>query len=692
MPNRLQSETSPYLLQHKDNPVDWYPWGDEAFSAARELDRPILLSVGYSSCHWCHVMEHESFSNQETAQLMNSIFINVKVDREERPDVDSIYMSAVQTMTGQGGWPMTVVLTPEGRPFFAGTYFPPVDRAGMPGFRRLISIIAEAYQNRRDEVEQTALDIEKLIKERLERGRLEDTELNVGSLKQADTAILAEWDMKEGSLRGSPKFIQPTILEYLLTRWYRDGRDDLLQAATLTLRKAACGAINDQLGGGFARYATDSLWRVPHFEKMLYDNAQLAKLYCQVWQINAEPLFRSVTKTTIDYVLRELSCRDAVFYSAQDADSEGVEGKYYAWGYDEFRDIAGKKDSALACSYWDVTPEGNFDSANTLYIDKSIEQLASEFRMSQSDVQDTLHGVRRKLLKERSKRVPPQTDDKIIVAWNALMIDTLSYCGRVFNSTAWVNRAITAAQFILEKMVDPKTGRLARIWSERSEKASVNGFLTDYALLINSLLSVYQSQFNGHFLRIAKTLSDCMIELFWDATEERFYDSAETSSERVLTIPRSRDVFDNVMPSGGAAAISSLVRLNSYVNSMDYQTIIQKGFNSVAHYIIEAPLSVSSWLTALDLELNGMEQLVISMDSDQHDVSKIDLFLAIARRGFAPDRVTGLTDRVREDNLEWNLFETKPMLNNEPTAYLCRNFSCQTPTSDPKELERILNS
>ncbi|MFO7712395.1 MAG: thioredoxin domain-containing protein, partial [Dehalococcoidia bacterium] len=466
-PNRLAGETSPYLRQHAHNPVDWYPWCDEALSRARAEDKPILLSIGYSACHWCHVMAHESFEDHDTALLMNEGFINIKVDREERPDVDAIYMDAVQAMTGSGGWPLTVFLTPEGKPFYGGTYFPPEDRHGMPGFRRVLRSVADFYRRNRGEVEHSARLMVAALEER-SGVPVETRPLHVDVLHEAFAALRADLDAANGGFGAAPKFPQPLILEYLLRYHHRTGNEEALDMATLALEKMAAGGIYDQIGGGFHRYATDAGWLVPHFEKMLYDNALLSRVYLHAYLVTRRPLFRRIVEETIDYVLREVTDPEGGFYSAQDADSEGLEGKYYVWTLDEVKTVLGEEQASVVEDYYGISAKGNFGGSNILHVPGDIAVEAPDVVR--------LAGVA--LLKERETRVHPGRDDKVLTSWNALMLASLAEAASVLERDDYLAAAVANGSFILEKMM--LDGYLKHTYKDG--EAKIEGFLDDYAL------------------------------------------------------------------------------------------------------------------------------------------------------------------------------------------------------------------
>ena len=511
--NRLKDETSPYLLQHADNPVDWHPWGEEAFRLAREQDKPVLLSIGYSACHWCHVMAHESFEDDATAEMMNALFVNVKVDREERPDVDDIYMGAVQAIAGQGGWPMTVFLLPDGRPFYGGTYYPKVQRYGMPSFTQLMGAVHDAYRKQRENLEKQADNLHEALKrDVLAIGRADDSGLTGDMLDEAARILLASVDRENGGFGAQPKFPNPISLEFLLRHHARTGDEEALNLATFTLRQMAHGGIYDQIGGGFARYSVDAHWLVPHFEKMLYDNAQLSRLYLHAWQITGDDFFKSIAVDIYDYILREMTASSGGFYSATDADSEGEEGKFFVWSIEEaaaaLEPIGEQVPRALeiVIEAFGMTPQGNFEGANILYLPRPLDETALVLGMSLDDLSSALEKIKRQLYDVRAERVPPGLDDKILTSWNGLMLASLAEAARVLKRDDYLAASRKAGEFLLNQMVDEK-GRLYR--THKDGRSKLNGYLEDYANLIDALLELYQSTFEGRLVRGGAEAGGC---------------------------------------------------------------------------------------------------------------------------------------------------------------------------------------
>ena len=500
MPNRLINETSPYLQQHAHNPVDWYPWGEEALSRAEREDKPILLSIGYSACHWCHVMERECFENEEIARIMNENFVNIKVDREERPDLDAIYMDAVQAITGSGGWPLTVFLTPQLKPFYGGTYFPPEDRGGLPGFPRVLQTVAQAYRTRKGEVESAAAQIIAYLNRSVEKSR-EIEPLTEKMPGIAYTAIRASFDAQNGGFGSAPKFPQPMLLEFLLRQCCRTGDPLCILMVEHTLGRMAKGGIYDQIGGGFHRYSVDARWLVPHFEKMLYDNALLSRIYLHTYQATDKQIYRRIVEETLDYVLREMTDKDGGFYSSQDADSEGVEGKFYVWTPDEIMEALGKDEGELVTRYFGVTREGNFEGSNILSQVVETKALASELGIAPEELEARVARAKARLLELRAHRVPPHRDEKILADWNGLMLASMAEAASVLERDDYLKAAIANASFLIKALYDGETLK----HSYKKEKGKVNGYLSDYALLCEGLLSLYQAGFQERWLSMLKS-------------------------------------------------------------------------------------------------------------------------------------------------------------------------------------------
>ena len=684
--NRLADETSPYLLQHKDNPVDWYPWGDAAFAAAKLLDRPILLSIGYSACHWCHVMAHESFENETIAATMNSRFVNVKVDREELPDVDSIYMTAVQAMTGSGGWPLTVFITPDGQPFFCGTYFPPEDRHNMAGFPRILSAISDAYATKRDELLSNSKKVVDTIRAQ-STPKKHDGAIDESLIFGSFTSIVGNADTENGGSMGAPKFPQPMVYELLLRYWKRTGSRQVLHIVTLTLEKMARGGIYDQLGGGFARYSVDDKWLVPHFEKMLYDNAQLVSLYLHAYQVTKKPLFGRIVEETLEYVAREMTHPAGGFFSASDADSEGVEGKFFVWTPAEIDDaLSNSEDAELAKTFWGVTDEGNFEESNILYIPVALEEFVADSGRDSAEFLADISRIRQTLLSERSKRVPPGIDDKVLTSWNALMLKAFAEAGAVFQNARWIAIAENNARLLLDKVRDSE-GRLLHTWKATSDsegEARILGYLDDHANLIGALLTLYEATFDHSYIDEAQALAEQMIERFWDPDWEVFYD---TSHEHSKLLVRPRDVLDNALPSGGASAAMALLRLGVFTGVSDYAAKAEASMKSLLPHLEQSPAAVTSWLSAVDF-LTANRQEVIVIGDLQNPV--VHDMLRETRGRFSPNTVFGGAHNEPGEDEKSPLLMDRKLINGKATAYVCENYACKLPVTTAAELAELL--
>jgi uncharacterized protein len=679
MPNRLANETSPYLLQHKDNPVDWYPWGEEAFAEARTRNRPILLSIGYSACHWCHVMEHESFENPSIAALMNDNFVNIKVDREERPDIDAIYMQAVQSMTGQGGWPMTVFLTPDGRPFFGGTYFPPEDRHGLPGFPRLLTSLADVYRNNPGDIENAANQITSQLTA-MSNLRAGANLLTEETLHKAFQGLASSHDATNGGFGGAPKFPQPMALDFLLRYHHGSKRPSALEIVERSLQAMARGGVYDQVGGGFHRYATDAVWLVPHFEKMLYDNALLARLYVDGWRVTGNAFYRQVAEETLDYVLREMTHADGGFYSTQDADSEGEEGKFFVWTPDEIAEVLGE-DAGLILRFYGVTAEGNFEGKNILHVTATPEEFAAREGIDAGQFREMLQAARGKLYDARERRVHPGRDEKVLTSWNGMMMRAFAEAGIAFADGRYTLAASKNADFLLGAM--RPEGRLLRSWKEGVAK--LKGYLEDYALLVDGLLAVYAATFDAKYLRSAIELADEMMSLFWDESVEGFYD---TGSDHEALIARPRDFFDNATPSGTAAATDVLLRLAVLTGDTERERRAVAVLRAMQPLIERAPTGFGRLLAALDFHLSRPKEVAIVW---QDGVESAGALREAAFHGYRPHMVVA-GGRSGESTELTPLLEDRPTMAGRPTAYVCERFVCQAPTTEPEELRAQLDS
>ena len=579
--NRLADETSPYLLQHAHNPVDWFPWGEEAFQKARDEDKPVLLSIGYSACHWCHVMAHESFEDEKTAELMNEHFVNIKVDMEERPDVDKIYMNFVQLTTGSGGWPLTAFLTPDQRPFFGGTYFPPTPRFNMPSFEQILTSVSEAYRERRDEVLHSANDIVGEIR-RIGIAEAGSEAVSTELLDHAYQSFVHTFDMANGGFGGAPKFPAPMALEFLLRYHKRTGDQNALDMVIKTCNKMALGGIFDQLGGGFHRYTVDAIWLTPHFEKMLYDNAQLARVYLHLYQVTGDEFYREIVERTLDYVVKEMLDEDGGFYSAQDADSEGVEGKFFVWKPDEIVELLGEEDGRIFNFYYDVSDEGNFEGKNILNIRNTLAETAKALNVSEKDVRQSLERSRDIVFEDREKRIRPFRDEKVLTAWNGLMLAAFADAGAVLGRDDYIEVAETNADFLLNELT--ANGRLLRTWKDGTAK--LNAYLEDYANLSDGLFELFRVTGESRYLKESRRLAEEMVAGFWDEEGGGFFFTSNTHEELLI---RSKDYNDNATPSGNNAAFDVLLKLSKIFGEESFSRFATSGLRLVASQIRRYP-------------------------------------------------------------------------------------------------------
>jgi uncharacterized protein len=652
MANRLAQETSPYLLQHKDNPVDWYAWGEEALDRSRAEDRPILLSIGYSACHWCHVMERESFEDEETARLMNERFVCIKLDREERPDLDAIYMEACQAMTGSGGWPLNVFLTPEHVPFYAGTYFPPQPHMGMPSWRQVIEAVARAWQEKKDDIRAGGAG----IAERLRGGALlaPSTEpMKSSDLDAAVEKLRSQYDAAHGGFGGAPKFPPASALEFLLRR-------DERQMTSHTLRAMASGGMYDQIGGGFARYSVDPLWLVPHFEKMLYDNALLARVYLHGWQALGDELFRQVAEETLDWALREMRAPEGGFFSALDADSEGVEGKFYVWSVEEMRAaLEGEPDAEEAIAWFGATDRGNFEGHNIPVRGPGRPEHLEQWR--------------RRLYEVRAKRVWPGLDDKRLTAWNALMISALAEAGAALERPEYVEAAAGCADFLLSSMRDGE-GRLLRTY--RDGEAKLNAYLEDHAFLLEALITLYEASFDPRWYSEARALADTIVERFADDENGGFF---ETSVDHEQLLARRKDLEDHPIPSANASAAYGLLRLAALTGEAQYEERAVGVLRLLHELAAKHPNAFGHLLQALDFHLASVQEVALVGD----DTTAL---ARVVRGRFRPHLVLagGAADGVP-------LLQDRTPVNGRPAAYVCEHFACKAPVTEPEELERLLS-
>jgi uncharacterized protein YyaL (SSP411 family) len=690
MPNRLASETSPYLLQHADNPVDWYPWGPEALQKAKQQDKPILLSIGYSSCHWCHVMAHESFENPDIARIMNEHFVNIKVDREERPDLDAIYMEAVQAMIGQGGWPLTVFLTPDGMPFFGGTYFPAQRRYGMASFPEVLEAVARAYREEKDKVLQSAEEIRRFLNHSLDL-RAPGAEPGTAVLDEAARTLVSQMDRVHGGTQGAPKFPQPMTLEFLLKSYRRTGDVGMLAMVELTLQKMAYGGIYDQIGGGFHRYSVDETWLVPHFEKMLYDNAQLVRVYLAAYQITGNSLYRRVAEETLDYVSRELTSPEGGFYSAQDADSEGVEGKFYVWTPAEVAEVLGEEDARLFNLIFDVTPRGNFEGLSILHMPRPLDAIAAAHGVPLPELEEKVREWRGRLYEARSKRVWPGRDDKVLVGWNGLMLRAFAEAASILERDDYRQTAIRNAEFIMSKLTQPPQQgvpegeiRLFRVY--RDGKAHIEAFAEDYAFYADGLISLYEATFEPRWIQQARGLIATLLAHFRDEQAGGFYSTADYHEQLVA---RPRELYDNAIPSASSVAAEALLRLYLLTTEPHYEKAAVQIFSPLLNAMSKAPAAFGRLLCALDLYLSSPSE--VALIGDLRSGEMLEMLRAVWG-SYVPNKVVAACYPEDEEAMRIvPLLAYRPPVDGHVTAYICRNYVCEAPTTDPQEVVSMLS-
>jgi uncharacterized protein YyaL (SSP411 family) len=699
--NRLIHETSPYLLQHAHNPVDWYPWSEEALQKAQREDKPVLLSVGYSACHWCHVMAHESFENEEIAALMNQHFVSIKVDREERPDIDGIYMQAVQAITHQGGWPMTVFLTPDGRPFYGGTYYPPNDRQYgrqmMPGFPRILLNIAEVYAKEREKVEEQADQIAQYLRDgsgtALQGRGIEAVGApSYDMLSTASRKLAADFDAQHGGFGSAPKFPNTMALEFLVRVHLHRQKGEISEnekglfseqeIVTSTLHHMAYGGIYDQLGGGFHRYSVDAEWLVPHFEKMLYDNALLSRVYLHAYLVTNDPLYGRIVEETLDYVVREMTSPEGGFYSTQDADSEGEEGKFFLWTPQEIKQLLDPHDAQLFMAYYDVTPRGNFEGQNILHIPRAIGQIADEAQLSVGEVQASLKHSRKILFNMREKRVKPGRDEKILTSWNGLMLRSFAEAAWYLDRPDYLQVAVNNANFLLTKLRN-KNGRLLRTYKE--DRARLNGYLEDYVFLVDGLLALYEASFETRWFAEARALMDAAITLFASEQSGGFFD---TGSDHEALVSRPRDIMDNAIPAGNSVATDVLLKLATFTGEQAYRQRADDYLHSIADIVVQHPQAFGHVLCALDFAISPVKEIAIVGNPKDADTRNL---LRGIKNHYLPNSVRACSG---PDEAEVGkiiaLLADRPLKDGKATAYVCQNFACQTPVNTAEALEQLI--
>ncbi len=682
--NELIYESSPYLLQHAHNPVEWHAWGDAAFEKAKRLNRPVLLSVGYATCHWCHVMEKESFEDEEIAKYMSDNFVCIKVDREERPDVDNVYMTAVHMLHGRGGWPMTVVMTPDREPFFGGTYFPPRDgaRGARKGFLTILGELKQQYETDRDGVVAKAQQISRRIAAQ-SRARPAAGVPDHTALQSAANRFASIHDKVHGGFGRRPKFPRPVTMEFLL-RYYRRSKDKrLLDAVTLTLDKMAMGGIHDQIGGGFHRYAVDNIWLVPHFEKMLYDNGQLVCLYVNAWQITKKPLYAAVARKTLDYALREMRDPEGGFWSATDADSEGHEGTFFVWTPDEIREILGPELAEIAIRYWGVTAGGNFEHKNILNVPRPPARVAEELGMTEAALATRIEVAARKLYVHRSKRIPPLTDDKVLTAWNGMMISGLARAAFVLNEPKYAVEAAKASRFVLANLM--KDGRLLRTW-KRGRGAKHPAYLEDYAFFGQALLDLYEATNDLQWLRHAIALHTTAITHYEDTAAGGFFRTAH-DAEKLLA--RNKPDYDGAQPGGNSIIARNLLRLSDYTGDATWRQTAERTLKWAGHRIQRSGAAVPAMLGALDHYLDETLQVFVV---DGADTSPAEGLLSVLRGQYLPNRLLTRASETAVATVAATIpaASQKTAQKGKTTAYVCERGVCKRPTSDPKVLSQQL--
>jgi uncharacterized protein len=680
--NRLAGETSPYLLQHSQNPVDWFPWGPEALAKAKAEEKPIFLSIGYSACHWCHVMERESFENPDIAAIMNERYVNIKVDREERPDLDNLYMAAVQALTGHGGWPMSVFLTPDLEPFYGGTYYPPTDSRGMPGFPRVLLSVERAWKERRDEIINAAGEMAGQLRS---AGSIpkSDGDLDAKLLDGATKALGRAFEPVHGGFGSSPKFPHPMDLRVLLRQHARTGDPHALHMVTHTLDKMARGGIYDHLAGGFARYSTDERWLAPHFEKMLYDNALLSTVYLEAFQVTGDVEYARVARETMDYILGRMTSPEGPFYSTEDADSEGVEGKFYVWSLEEVQKVLGMERAKEFASVYDVSERGNWEYENILNLPKSIAQSAKVLGRDETDLRQDLAVDRAKLLAAREKRIPPGKDTKVLTSWNGLMLAPLAEGSLILDEPRYAEAASKAAGFLLETMRTPD-GRL--LHSYKDGQAKFNGYLDDYANLIDGLTRLFEATGEGRWIVEAIKLAEVMIDEFHDEVNGGFFYVGKSHEALIV---RQKDAYDNATPSSNAMASTVLARLDALTGRDDFETLARTTLQSVHLVLEKAPTAAGQSLIALDDLLAPAQEFAVIAGNDP---AEFRLALRSIHEKFLPHKVVASMPSA----ISKELAEIVPLLaersarRGEVTTYICKNFSCLAPIVGAMALRREL--
>lgn len=679
-PNRLVDEKSPYLQQHAYNPVNWYPWGEEAFKEAKAENKLIFLSIGYSTCHWCHVMEEESFEDEEVAKLLNEYFVSIKVDREERPDIDNVYMTVCQAMTGSGGWPLTIFLTPEGKPFYAGTYFPKTERFGNPGLIAILNQIKNLWNTNKESILTSSEQVTKLLNSEVfaESGE----PLDIQTLKTAYEQLRDRFDPIYGGFGTSPKFPTPHNFSFLLRWWKRGNNTFALEMIEKSLELMARGGIHDHLGGGFHRYSTDEYWLVPHFEKMLYDQALLAIAYIETYQATKKERYATVAKNIFDYVLCDMTSPEGGFCSAEDADSEGVEGKYYVWTPEEIKKVLGEKDGNIFCDFYDVSDIGNFEDKNILHADKPLSVAAKLENLEPDALEKLLSTCRKKLLSIREKRIKPHKDKKIITSWNGLMISALSKGAQAMNEPKYAKAASRAADFILNTLYQENTILLRRFCQG---EAAIPGFLDDYAFFVNGLIDLYETTFQEKYLKAALQINEQMINNFLDENDGGFFFSGKTN-EKLIT--QTKEIYDGAIPSGNSIALLNLLRLGRITGNPSYETLANNLIKAFSSTISQYPSGYTQFMCALDFALGPSKEIIIAGERDNKDTKEILREIQIR---FLPNKVLLLhpsNGAFIEKIAKYTKDQTP--VEGKTTVYVCENYSCKKPAFDRETIIQLL--
>jgi uncharacterized protein len=692
--NRLKDEKSPYLLQHADNPVDWYPWGSEAFEKAAREDKPILLSIGYSTCHWCHVMEHESFEDPEVAKLMNETFVSIKVDREERPDIDNIYMTICQLLSKGGcGWPLNIIMTPDKKPFFAATYIPKETRFGRIGMVELIPKIKEVWEKQRQDVLKSADSITAAIQKVTDLSHDSDgSQLTLSTMKVGYNQLLGRFDEINGGFGTAPKFPTPHNLLFLLRYWKRTGDEHPLLMVEKTLDGMRNGGIYDHVGFGFHRYSTDQKWFLPHFEKMLYDQAMLAQVYTEAYQATGKKEYEDTARRIFTYVTRDMTSPEGGFYSAEDADSEGVEGRFYVWTEEEIRQVLGKDEADQIIKTYNIEKSGNFSEEasgdktgyNILYLKKPLPELAESFGMSTQEFESRIDGARKKLFEVREKRVHPYKDDKILTDWNGLMIASLSRGASAFNERLYREAARRAADFILDKMRDSQRRLLHRY---RNGEAGIMGSIDDYSFFIRGLLELYECTFDVRYLKTARELQSQMTELFWDSKNGGFYFTANDAEKLIV---RHKEIYDGAIPSGNSVAMLNLLELGRITGDPSYEEMAAKIARAFSQTVEQAPMAYTQLLSSLDFAIGPSYEVVVVGNPDSQDTTEM---LTALRKTYTPNTVLlfkGIDDNSGIENLA-EFTKGQSSIDGKATAYVCLNHICKLPTTDLNKILALLS-